>query len=59
MLKVKIWVNAKGWIDGGFYNILYFKNKAELDEWCKNQKDVNVISVKEVTLEEFAEDYIG
>ena len=66
MVKFRFWVPAKGWAAGGYENA-HFANDAKqahqiVDHWNegKAEEDKVVIrEIKEITEEEFAEDYIG
>lgn len=59
MAKVKIFVHCTGWSTGGYDNTLYFENEKKAKEWAKRHDDVEIVSIQTVTLDEFAEDYIG
>lgn len=58
MVKVKIFVHCKGWIDGGYTNTLYFDTKKQAQDWMTRQKDIDVLSTEVVPVNEFEEDYI-
>lgn len=59
MVKVKIFVHCDGWSTGGYENTLYFENEKQAREWGKRYPDVDLVNIETVTLEAFAEDYIG
>ena len=59
MVKVKIFVHCDGWSTGGYGNTLYFETEKQAKEWAKRYDDVEIVSIQTVTLDEFAEDYIG
>lgn len=67
MVKFKFFVHSKGRIGGGYSNVHFATNeedaKQRIAEWNKQfEKDPNrsfeLISITEITDEEFAEDYI-
>lgn len=62
MVKFKFFVHCKGYKDGGYYNTHFANDEAHaksiVEEWNK-QYSVDLISVTEITNEEFAEDYIN
>ena len=59
MVKVKIFVHCTGWSTGGYENTVYFETEKQAKEWVKRHDDVEIVSIQTVTLDEFAEDYIG
>lgn len=67
MVKFKFFVHCKGVIGGGYYNTHFAKNevdaKQRIAEWNEQYKGtdyhVDLISITEITNEEFEEDYIG
>lgn len=66
MVKFKFWVPAKGWAAGGYENA-HFANDAKqaqriVDRWNENREEgykVVIREIKEITEQEFAEDYCG
>ena len=59
MVKVKIFVHCTGWSTGGYENTLYFENEKQAKEWGKRNPDCDFVNIELVSLDEFAEDYIG
>ena len=68
MVKFKFFVHCKGWKEGGYYNTHFAQDEADakrrVAEWNKQYERnpdnrVDLISVTEITDEEFAEDYMG
>ena len=59
MIKLKFFVHCSGWADGGYKNTLYFTSVAEARHWLSQNPHCEMISIEEVTVKEFAEDYIG
>lgn len=58
MIKLRYFVHCEGWATGGYQNVSYFETAKEARDWAKRQ-GVTILELKRVTLEEFAEDYIG
>ena len=59
MIKLKFFVHCSGWAAGGYENAIYFTSVAEAHYWLSQKPHCEMISIEEVTLKEFAEDYIG
>lgn len=67
MVKFKFFVHCKGWKEGGYTNAHFALDEADakrrVAEWNKQYEGtdnhVDLISVTEITDEEFAEDYMG
>ena len=65
MVKFKFFVHCKGHKAGGYHNTHFAENKEHaksiVEGWNKQYVDhhVDLISVTEITDEEFAEDYIS
>lgn len=59
MFRVKFFVFAKGWKDGGYYNTFYFETREEIDAWAKEREGIlEIREVTEVPLKEALEDII-
>jgi len=62
MVKFKFFVHCN-WVNGGYENTHFARNAKDAEqtviEWNKNGHTVDLLSVEEITNEEFAEDYIG
>lgn len=66
MVKFRFWVPSKGWAAGGFENVHYAKSAEDaqkiVDKWNSQGRedgDVVITEITEVTREEFARDYIA
>lgn len=68
MVKFKFFVHCKGHKTGGYYNTHFARNEDHanriIEMWNKNYEGyddhhVDLISVTEITDEEFTADYIG
>lgn len=59
MIKLKFFVCCSGWADGGYENTIYFTSVAKARYWLSQNPHCEMISIEEVTAEEFAENYIG
>lgn len=59
MLKVDIWVHCEGWSTGGYSNTLYFRTMKDVDEYQKENPDVDVLNIQKVSTDEYLADYIG
>ena len=62
MVKFEFFVHCKGWKEGGYYNTHFAYDeedaKRRIAEWNKTEQHVDLVSITEITDEEFAEDYI-
>lgn len=59
MFKLRFFVHCEGWVDGGYENVQYFTTAEAADKWLKRNSHCERLSLEQVTLEEFSEDYIG
>ena len=63
MVKTTFFVHCDGWKDGGYENVHYHHDEAEarrvIRDWNKYRHYVDIISIEEVTDEQFLEDYCG
>ena len=57
MFKLRFFVSCQGWKSGGYENTHYFETKKEAEKYLK-ENDLKLISLKKVTLKEFANDYM-
>lgn len=57
--KLKFFVNCKGWATGGYENCIFVFSKKEAKEWLSKRPHCDLVSLEEISKEEFAEDYIG
>lgn len=58
MIKLKFFVHCQGWADGGYENTTYFTSVKEARYWLSQNPNCEMISIEEVSIREFAEDYI-
>jgi hypothetical protein len=63
MVKTTFFVHCDGWVEGGYQNVHYHHDEREakqvVDAWNKNRHYVDIVSIEEVSEEEFLEDYCG
>lgn len=59
MFKLRFFVHCNSQECGGYENVQYFTTAEATDEWLKRNLDCEKLLLEKVTLEEFAEDYIG
>lgn len=59
MFKLRFFVHCNGWECGGYENVQYFTTAEAADDWLKRNSHCERLSLEQVTLEEFSEDYIG
>lgn len=57
--KLKFFVNCEGWATGGYENAIFVFSKKEAKEWLSKHSHCDLVSLEEISKEEFAEDYIG
>ena len=63
MVKFKFFVHCTGWATGGYENTHYAETakeaKARIDAWnAQRPNSVTLLSIEEVSIQEFAQDYI-
>jgi hypothetical protein len=63
MVKFKFFVHCAGWAAGGYENTHYAETakeaKARIDAWnAQRPNGVTLLSIEEVSNQEFAQDYI-
>ena len=62
MVKFIFFVHCN-WVGGGYKNTHFARDAKEAEqtvtEWNENGHPVDLLSIEEITDEEFAEDYIG
>lgn len=59
MIRLRYFVYCSGWATGGYENVTYFTSMEEAHYWLSQNPDCEMISIEEVSIREFAEDYIG
>lgn len=69
MVKLTFFVHCTGWKEGGYENVHYFETEKEARDYIKRDNErlkeiksdcyVSIVKIEEVSLEEFAEDYMG
>ena len=64
MVKFRFFVHCSGWASGGYENVQYAytakEAKGTLAKWNKEKPgSVSLISITEITEEEFVEDFAG
>ena len=57
--RLKFFVNCKGWVAGGYENVIFVFSKNEAKEWLNRNPDCNFVSLEEIDKKEFAKDYVG
>ena len=59
MFKLRFFVHCNSWECGGYENVQYFTTAEAAEDWLKRDSYCQKLSLEKVSVEEFAEDYIG